>query len=72
MEFSGHADKVQIVKWHPLAQDVLLTVAFDRTIKVWDLNKTDAPKVELEVSARKALGTFLFETGISFYRICSS
>ena len=50
MEWSGHGDKVQIVKWHPLAADVLLTVAFDKTVRVWDLNETDAAKVELEVN----------------------
>ena len=47
--FPAHADKVQIVKFHPLASDVIVTVGFDKTIKIWNLNETDEPKLELEV-----------------------
>ncbi len=47
--FSAHADKIQIVKFHPLAKDVLLTAAFDRTVKIWDLSGDCAePMIELE------------------------
>lgn len=49
MELSVAADKVQIVKWHPLAKDVLCTVAFDKSVKIWNLNKTeDGPQLELQ------------------------
>lgn len=48
MMFAAHADKITIVKFHPLAKDVILTAAFDRTVKIWDLNQTDRPKIELE------------------------
>jgi len=49
MELSVASDKVQIVKWHPLANDILCTVAFDKSVKIWDLNKTeDGPQIELE------------------------
>ena len=33
-----------------LASDVLLTVAYDQTVKVWNLEDTSAPQFELEVS----------------------
>jgi coronin-7 len=46
--FAAHGDKIQIVKWHPLAQDVFVTTAFDRTVKIWDLTNTEAPKMDLE------------------------
>ena len=49
LTFAAHGDKVQLVKWHPLAKDVLLTVAFDRSVKIWDLNDTSEPKMQLEV-----------------------
>lgn len=49
MELSVAPDKVQIVKWHPLAKDILCTVAFDKSVKIWDLNKTeDGPQLELQ------------------------
>ena len=49
-ELSVAPDKVTIVKWHPLAQDILCTVAFDKSVKIWDLNKTEnGPQIELEV-----------------------
>jgi len=48
-ELSVAPDKVTIVKWHPLAQDILCTVAFDKSVKIWDLNKTEnGPQIELE------------------------
>ena len=51
MELSVAPDKVQIVKWHPLAKDILCTVAFDKSVKIWDLNKTEnGPQLELLVS----------------------
>ena len=50
MELVAASDKVQIVKWHPLAQDILCSVAFDKSVKIWDLNKTEnGPQIELEV-----------------------
>ena len=49
MMFAAHADKITIVKFHPLAKDVILTSAFDRTVKIWDLNRTEEPQIELEV-----------------------
>lgn len=55
--FPAHSDKVQIVKWHPLAQDILLSVAFDRSAKIWDLNNTDVAKIELEVVLNENFST---------------
>ena len=48
--FSAHSEKVQIVKFHPIAQDILLTSSFDRSIKVWNLLSHEEPKLELQVS----------------------
>ena len=46
---------LQLIKFHPLAKDVLLTAAFDRTARIWNLgdfasSDTDdgAPRIELE------------------------
>ena len=49
MMFAAHADKITILKFHPLAKDVILTAAFDRTVKIWDLTKTEEPQIELDV-----------------------
>ncbi len=47
---SAHSEKVQIVKFHPLAKDILLTAAFDRSVKIWNLNDAETPKISLLVS----------------------
>jgi len=36
----GHEKRVGVVKFHPQAENVLLTSSADKTIKFWDLNKT--------------------------------
>ena len=56
ISFAAHADKIQLIKFHPLAKDVLLTAAFDRSVRIWNLNdfatsdpdSTAAPRIELE------------------------
>lgn len=47
--FGAHPDKCQIVKFHPLAKDVLLTAGFDKLVKIWDLNNTSEAKIVLQV-----------------------
>ena len=42
---SAHGEKVQLVKFHPTAKDVLLTAAFDRSVKIWNLNDPENPKM---------------------------
>jgi coronin-7 len=37
-EFNAHLDKIYFIKFHPLAENVLLTASYDMTIKVWDLD----------------------------------
>ena len=49
VKFPAHADKIQIVKFHPFVKDIILTSAFDRSVKVWDLSDNEEPKFELEV-----------------------
>jgi len=46
--FHAHADKVQIVSFHPLAENVFLTAAFDRGVKIWDLEDTSQPRIVVE------------------------
>lgn len=33
-----HADKIYCIKFHPLAQSILATAAYDMTVKIWDLD----------------------------------
>lgn len=50
LDFAAHGEKIQIVKWHPLANDILLTAGFDRKMKIWDLNHVEnGAQIELEV-----------------------
>ena len=49
IKFSAHAEKIQILKFHPFVKDVILTSAFDRSVKVWDLSDNEEPKFELQV-----------------------
>ena len=49
LDFPAHSDKIQMVKFHPLAKDVLLTVAFDKSVKIWNLNDISEPAIELNV-----------------------
>ncbi|KAI9028534.1 hypothetical protein DFJ74DRAFT_765474 [Hyaloraphidium curvatum] len=34
---AGHASRVNVVRFHPRARDVLLTASTDRTLRLWDL-----------------------------------
>lgn len=36
-EFVLSSEKIYFIKFHPLAQDVLLTASYDLNIKIWDL-----------------------------------
>ena len=48
--FAAHGDKVTIVKFHPLAKDIILTASFDRTVRMWNLANTDNHVIDLDVS----------------------
>jgi coronin-7 len=48
LTLSAHNNKVQLVKWHPLAQDILISMAFDQSVKIWNLNDPAQPQMELE------------------------
>ncbi|XP_049311007.1 coronin-7 isoform X4 [Bactrocera dorsalis] len=37
-ELIAHLDKIYFIRFHPLAEDVLLTASYDMTIKLWDLH----------------------------------
>ncbi|XP_054728051.1 coronin-7 isoform X3 [Anastrepha obliqua] len=36
-ELIAHLDKIYFIRFHPLAEDVLLTASYDMTVKLWDL-----------------------------------
>ena len=48
-KFPAHAEKIQIIKFHPFAKDIILTSASDRSVKIWDLINNAEPSFELEV-----------------------
>ncbi len=62
--FGAHPDKCQIVKFHPLAKDVLLTAGFDKLVKIWDLNNTNEAKIVLQVKIQN-LSTLKNEVAIA-------
>ncbi|WAQ98126.1 CORO7-like protein [Mya arenaria] len=33
----GHSEKIYFVRFHPLAKDIVMTAAYDMTLKIWDL-----------------------------------
>ena len=33
----AHTDKIYLIKFHPLASDVLASASYDMTVKIWDL-----------------------------------
>ena len=37
-ELACHADKIYFIRFHPLAENVLLTASYDMSMKLWDLN----------------------------------
>lgn len=37
-EINAHTDKIYLMKYHPLAENILLTASYDMTIKIWDLS----------------------------------
>lgn len=36
-EFATHSDKIYFIRFHPLADNVLLTASYDMTMKLWDM-----------------------------------
>ena len=52
-KFPAHAEKIQIVKFHPFAKDIIVTSAFDKTVKVWDLADNEDAKFDLQVDIRE-------------------
>ncbi|XP_046830085.1 coronin-7 isoform X6 [Vespa crabro] len=48
----AHADKIYLIKYHPLASDVLASASYDMTVKLWDLSpltseESAIPKITL-------------------------
>lgn len=42
---SGHTKKVTLARWNPVASDVLLSVSYDSTVRVWDVTKAKEANV---------------------------
>lgn len=38
----AHADKIYLIKFHPLASNVLASASYDMTVKIWDLTPLDS------------------------------
>jgi hypothetical protein len=36
---TGATEQVTLIRWHPVASNLLLSVSFDNTARVWDVNK---------------------------------
>lgn len=36
-EITAHSDKIYIIKFHPLAKNVLASASYDMTVRIWDL-----------------------------------
>ncbi|XP_043250924.1 coronin-7 isoform X2 [Colletes gigas] len=34
---NAHSDKIYLIKFHPLASDILASASYDMTVKIWDL-----------------------------------
>lgn len=41
----AHTDKIYLIKFHPLASDVLASASYDMTVKVWDLTLLSSSEV---------------------------
>lgn len=39
--FKGHLKKVHLLKWHPTANNILATCAWDKTVKLWNAETND-------------------------------
>ncbi|XP_063979618.1 coronin-7 isoform X3 [Diachasmimorpha longicaudata] len=37
----AHTDKIYLIKYHPLAADVLASASYDTTVKIWDLSRME-------------------------------
>ena len=55
---SGHYDKVNLVQFHPMAENILVTAAFDFTIKIWDLSSDGEEKITLEGHTEEVISEF--------------
>ncbi|CAG9461547.1 unnamed protein product [Pedinophyceae sp. YPF-701] len=47
-KFAGHTGSVEDAQWSPTEPDVFMTVAADRTIRVWDCRVATKPMITLE------------------------
>jgi coronin-7 len=54
-EFNAHNEKIQFMKFHPLARDVLLTASYDMTMKLWNL-KTLELQITLKGHSEQIFG----------------
>lgn len=47
----AHTDKIYLIKFHPLASNVLVSASYDMTVKIWDLS----PLSSIETNAKITL-----------------
>jgi coronin-1B/1C/6 len=41
-QFKGHAKRVEMVKFHPVADNIVASASVDKTIRLWDVNAQGA------------------------------
>ena len=37
MSFKGHTEKLYFVRFHPLAEDILVSASYDMSVRIWNL-----------------------------------
>ena len=74
---TSHCLSLQLIKFHPLAKDVLLTAAFDRTARIWNLgdfassdSDDAAPRIELEGHGDQLYGAQFSQCGRFLATVC--
>jgi coronin-7 len=69
-KFPAHAEKIQIVKFHPFAKDIILTSAFDRSVKVWDISDNEDAKFDLQGHTEQAFSLDWSQNGKYIASVC--
>lgn len=39
-DLQGHIKKVMLIRWHPTAENTIVSAAQDKSVKIWDIQKS--------------------------------
>jgi WD40 repeat protein len=53
VSFTGHTDVVEDVCWHPFHENILASVADDKTMKTWDTRQKDKAQESLDAHSKE-------------------